>query len=94
MEKMKLFAKADCPACGGRGTVYDSVPVPFGVGNCQMETDCECPYEDVDEDIMDKIDNNEIVVEVCPAPAWEEAQEKLAEDDRYDEPQPFRFERD
>ena len=30
---------------------YDSVPVPFGVGNCSMET-LECVNEDVsDEDI-------------------------------------------
>lgn len=33
-----------CKSCSGQGIlrVYDSVPVPFGPGNCLMETDEPC----------------------------------------------------
>ncbi len=55
MEKIILKANKYCGACGGSGRVYDWVPVPFGVGNCQMPTDCDCLYEDVDDSTIKKI---------------------------------------
>ena len=39
-------ADPDCIYCHGRGYVSDWVPVPFGHGNCEMRTTCECLKEE------------------------------------------------
>lgn len=41
-ERKDPGADPDCPYCHGQGYVIDWVPVPFGHGNCQMRTGCEC----------------------------------------------------
>lgn len=49
-ERLDPKADPNCPSCGGRGYVSDWVPVPFGSGNCEMRTGCEClPDEDGEE---------------------------------------------
>ncbi len=66
-KKIILKAKKGCPACKGSGVIYDSVPMPFGSGNCQMPSDCECAYEDVDEAIMRLIEEGKLDAKVVPA---------------------------
>ena len=56
---LKLKAKADCKNCHGSGVVYDSVPMPFGHGNCLMPSDCECCFEDLPDDVIKRIDDGE-----------------------------------
>ena len=36
----------DCPLCHGSGTLYDWVP--YGMGNVQMPTGCDCVAEQMD----------------------------------------------
>jgi hypothetical protein len=43
-------ADPDCPYCHGEGYVVDWVPMPFGSGNCQMRTGCECVADDEEEE--------------------------------------------
>ena len=59
-----LTADPECRNCRGRGEVYDFVPVPFGHGNCRMPSDCDCIYDDIDEETMQKIFNGEVEVKV------------------------------
>ena len=56
---LKLKAKSNCKMCHGAGVVYDSVPMPFGHGNCSMPSDCECAFEDLTEAQVEAIDNGE-----------------------------------
>ena len=39
--------REDCPYCHGSGTVYDWVP--YGMGNVQMPTDCNCVVFQLEE---------------------------------------------
>ena len=38
--------KENCPLCHGSGTLYDWVP--YGMGNVQMPTGCDCVAEQMD----------------------------------------------
>ena len=47
MPTMPSFdGKEDCPLCHGTGTLYDWVP--YGMGNVQMPTGCDCVAEQED----------------------------------------------
>jgi hypothetical protein len=52
---LHITAKADCPHCHGEGYVYDSVPVPFGSGNCLMPSWCSCVEEQIPEEADDEV---------------------------------------
>lgn len=48
MKTTPLFdGREDCPYCHGSGTVYDWVP--YGMGNVQMPTDCNCVVFQLEE---------------------------------------------
>jgi len=52
-ERKDPKADPDCPACHGLGYITDLVPVPFGSGNCVMQTGCECLADDSTEEDKD-----------------------------------------
>jgi hypothetical protein len=56
-ERLDPNADPDCPYCHGTGYVSDWVPVPFGSGNCEMRTGCEC-LPDPDDDDNEKPDED------------------------------------
>jgi hypothetical protein len=77
-----LHAKDGCKSCGGSGTCRDWVPTPFGHGNCAMDTDCDCAFDNLSGDVCEQLELCElhgvIQIEVEPSPAYLEA-ERLAD---------------
>lgn len=61
-ETLVLKAKKDCRECHGSGTVTDWVD--YGSAKIAMNSDCECIYKYVNDEIMKKIDMNELCVKV------------------------------
>lgn len=70
MEKheLTLYAKPDCPRCDGTGTIYNIVP--YGSTTATETLDCDCPFEELDEELLDAIDAGEIEITILPAPQW------------------------
>lgn len=65
-DKIIAHAKADCKTCHGSGVVYDFVPVPFGIWNCSMPSDCECALSELSQKQVEKIEAGEDFV-ILPA---------------------------
>ena len=57
MTTERITPDPNCKTCHGTGFVTDWVPMPFGSGNCSMETFCGC----VEDQLQDEDADIEIV---------------------------------
>lgn len=77
---IQITPNPECKACHGIGKVKgDSVPVPFGIGNCSLpDSYCDCVYDqipDEGEEFDDEID-----IELTLAPNVLEAEYEWSQD--------------
>jgi hypothetical protein len=92
MPTERIKPNPECKACHGSGEIIDFVPMPFGSGDCQMPSFCDCVIEQLqDEDADIELDLNDYYAALGPEPEMPElpddwrAEEKQAKGERMSE---------